>query len=446
VNASPDVLVAGAGPAGAAVAIGLTRLGYRVGVLAVPRPFVSCEGVSARVREGLGNAGLLHAAAAVPSPSPRRAIWAGTERTAGAESLLWREGFDRALREDLDAAGVGCESGRLRSCRPVPGGGVEAVLSDGSRRLAAALVDARGRAAFERRQCALQGPPTVAVSQCWRGTPGEVGSLVFAFDEGWAWCTRLPDGTRFTQIFLASDALTLPARPALGGWLHERLLALPLAREWVAGCRAVAAPVARACTAWLHARPWESGVLRAGDAAMAVDPLSGNGIFQALSSASVAPAVINTLLQDPANATLAADFYSARLRELFLRFARAGRDFYAEEAPGSGSPFWHVRARWPDAEPMHASEDRVLGVEVRPVVEEGWIRAREVAITTAQPLGVWRVAGEDIVAWLRVPAPSRAARLLEAIPDPRRRQILSDWLAHHGELPDTGDGPRRSMP
>lgn len=286
----------------------------------------------------------------------------------------------------------------------------------------------------------------MAVSQRWRGEPGEAASLVFSLGEGWAWCTRLPDGTRFTQLFFASDAMTLPARPALANWLHERLSALPLAREWVAGCRAAAAPVSRACTAWLHAEPWESGVLRVGDAAMAVDPLSGNGIFQALSSASVAPAVLNTVLRGGDGAALAADFYTARLRELFLRFARAGRDFYAEEAAGASSPFWQVRARWPDAEPMHASEDRVLGIELRPVVEEGWIRPREVAITTAQPLGVWRVADEDITAWLRVPAPSRAARLLEAIPDPRRRQILSDWLSNHGELPDTGNSPRRSIP
>jgi ATP-binding cassette subfamily B protein len=72
------------------------------------------------------------------------------------------------------------------------------------------------------------------------------------------------------------------------------------------------------------AQTWQGPVL---SARSAVDPLSGNGIFQALSSAFLAPAVVNTLLRAPGQAALAKRFYQERLDHLFLRFARIGRDF-----------------------------------------------------------------------------------------------------------------------
>ena len=47
------VVVLGAGPAGAAVALGLRRLGHTVTVVGVPRAFDAIEGVSDRVVAGL---------------------------------------------------------------------------------------------------------------------------------------------------------------------------------------------------------------------------------------------------------------------------------------------------------------------------------------------------------------------------------------------------------
>ena len=58
------VLILGAGPAGAAVALGLQRLGYTVQVVSDWRRFAAVEGVSQRVLDGLRQAGLLRALAA----------------------------------------------------------------------------------------------------------------------------------------------------------------------------------------------------------------------------------------------------------------------------------------------------------------------------------------------------------------------------------------------
>jgi hypothetical protein len=188
--------------------------------------------------------------------------------------------------------------------------------------------------------------------------------------------------------------------------------------------------VARGSTAILQSPLAESWMLRVGDAAMAVDPLSGNGIFQALSGASVAPAVINTLLREPERAELALRFYEERVRHLFLRFARIGRDFYRAETRWSGRAFWRARAAWPDEEPAHAAAaPRVVGEELRPVVERGFIRERSVLVTSEQPLGVWRVAGAEL-------AP--LARDLPESAEHRREELL-----RRIEAVSRGDGPGR---
>ncbi|EGC97958.1 monooxygenase FAD-binding protein, partial [Burkholderia sp. TJI49] len=92
---------------------------------------------------------------------------------------------------------------------------------------------------------------------------------------------------------------TLPPRDALPAWCAARRHT-PLARDFFGDCAAAEARVfARTSSATLCADTGGANWLRVGDAAMAVDPLSGNGIFQSLSSALQAPAVIHTLLAHP---------------------------------------------------------------------------------------------------------------------------------------------------
>ena len=115
---------------------------------------------------------------------------------------------------------------------------------------------------------------------------------------------------------------------------------------------------------------------------MAVDPLSGNGIFQSLSSALQAPVVINTLLRRPERAVLALQFHQARVEQLFLRFARIGRDFYAQEQGRAEHTFWARRRAWPDAQPMHAEAHwQAVQVARRPVLRDGLVEEAEVVVT-----------------------------------------------------------------
>ena len=75
----PRIVVLGAGPAGAATAIGLRRLGHTVTVVSEWRRFAAVEGVSQRVLEGLRHAGLSGALSEAAMPATRQVRWNGEQ-------------------------------------------------------------------------------------------------------------------------------------------------------------------------------------------------------------------------------------------------------------------------------------------------------------------------------------------------------------------------------
>ena len=66
-----------------------------------------------------------------------------------------------------------------------------------------------------------------------------------------------------------------------------------------------------------------------GDSASSIDPLSGNGAFQAMSMSSIAPYVINTILnKSEVEQKVAIDFYKSRVQFIFDKFSKVGKEFY----------------------------------------------------------------------------------------------------------------------
>ncbi len=257
------------------------------------------------------------------------------------------------------------------------------------------LVEARGRQAplaADR----LRGPETVSLLNLWQSDPGAPASAVESLDDGWAWMARLADGRCYWQVTL--DAERLPGKAALPEYCAARRRASALVAElFDARALAPAQVHARSSTAILAGDCVGDDWLRVGDAAMAVDPLSGNGIFQSLSSALQAPVVINTLLRRPERAALAKQFHQQRIEQLFLRFARIGRDFYGLELERAGQPFWEHRRGWPDAQPLHLAADwAAVRVARRPVLRDGLVDEAEVVVTSDQPLGIWHLQGIEL--------------------------------------------------
>lgn len=174
-----SVVVLGAGPAGAATALGLARLGYPVTVVSEWRRFDAVEGVSERVLQGLRHAGLTHAAACALPPCARTTRWNGDTRTLNREHLIDRRRFDAALRHDLADAGMAVREATVRAVQADGDG--HAIRIDtpaGDVTLHAAfVVEARGRLAPLARD-AMRGPQTLSLLNVWQGTPGDAACAI----------------------------------------------------------------------------------------------------------------------------------------------------------------------------------------------------------------------------------------------------------------------------
>lgn len=441
------IVVLGAGPAGAAVALGLRRLGHEVTVVGAPRGFDAIEGVSERVVAGLRGAGLEAVLAAIAEPSPRRATWAGATTALNAERLVDRAAFDRLLWQALQDHGVECIAARVM--RWTPGqhgdGGHELQIQRPDEKQAQTwrarfVVEARGRLAPHPPAGVARGPETVAL--LWRGqgeAGGEAGSAVESLRGGWTWCARLPGGAVALQLTVDPSAEALPPRSRLGAYIRARLstvrAALPFLAVPATELHAFARTSGALCAPEVAGEDW----LRVGDAAMAADPLSGNGIFQSLSSALQAPMVVHTLLRHQADAAHARRFHRERVHGLFQRFARIGRDFYAQETRWAGEPFWARRRAWPDALPSHgAVADGIPHIDTRPVVDRDRIRLAEVVVTAEQPLGIWHVDGMALAPLWRAAraAPGAEAQALAPLVggSPERAAAVAHWMRQQGLL------------
>ena len=440
-----DVIILGSGPAGTATALGLGKLGYEVVVISSPRGFRACEGVSERVLEGLRSAGCHRACAALPPPTPRNVRWNGVTSSANQERLVLREEFDKALLEDLHQGGIKLVPARVSGIAWPEDSLARVSLEDHggkeTRISASFVVEARGRTAPGGGEARIRGPETVSLLQHWRGPRCTPQSMAASFADGWAWLARTADGQRFTQVTLAADAADFPKKSALRDYYFQHLGSVDEAAEFYQDADPQGELTARSSTAVLHDDTVQGRFIRIGDAAIAPDPLSGNGIFNALSTALVAPAVINTILQSPSHASLAAHFYEERVRHSFMRFARIGRDFYTMEESWPASRFWRARAQWPDAEPAHGSlAPQIVAIANKPVVDNYQIREREVVVTSDQPPGVWHIDGIElapVVKALRGRPLQTINELYEYLPsvvsaDKHQLPLLVAWLMKYG--------------
>ncbi len=399
------IIVAGAGPAGAIAALGLARLGYEVSVIAKGRSFQSCEGISERVVQALQGQSARHALQQVSAPSPRSVHWNGTHSSANTERLVSRQAFDDALRKDLKDAGITVISGQLRSWHESDQG-VDAHYQ--SETLATKtlhgdfFVEARGRGVSAKAQERLKGPETLSLLLKWQTDSGQQKSMAASLPQGWAWLARLENGECYTQMTLASDTPGLPTKAQLKDFVLEQLHKVDEFKNFIGDGKIVGELTARSSTAILHSDPIGERSIRIGDAAMAVDPLSGNGIFQSLSTALSAPAVINTLLNRPEQKHVAQTFFRQRVNHSFMRFARMGRDFYQLEQQWPESAFWKQRAVWPDVqaahEPIAVSK---ITIESRAVVDNHFIQSTDVVVTPDQPLGIWHMDGVELAPLVR---------------------------------------------
>ena len=307
-----DVVVVGAGPAGTAAAITAVARGLTtvcVDKAHFPRDKTCGDGLTAnalRLLEQLGvAAGDLDAAApafvretVLVSPSGRRAHLPLPTNGAHA-AVVSRRALDAALVGVARGRGVDIREGlALETLKPV-GESVELTFDDGSVLDASHVIAADGHWSTVRRALAPDAPRDLgewhAVRQYFDGVDDERLWVIFERDllPGYAWVFPLPDGRANVGYgVLRSDGRSGRALKDL--W--PDLLARPILRD-ILGPKA---RPAESVHAWPIPTRYEPGrlvsghVFFAGDAAGVVDPMTGEGIAQAIETGMLAAEAIAT--------------------------------------------------------------------------------------------------------------------------------------------------------
>jgi flavin-dependent dehydrogenase len=368
------------------------RLGIGVRILGRPRSD-TIEGVSPRTIDLLRTSGLVEAARDCAVTAPRSAYWAG-ERIAGSrESLVSRVRFDAALRRDLSSAGLEILPETVREVRPRPGG--FRVVTDIGEHHARCAIDARGRRV---RRADELGPRLIAWNELYRPLHAvPYGSALVALERGWCWIASTgerADGRLFLQ-YVGSARAAAPSSTAQLAAAAEHLpeLAHPLALTPTERLDAMAG---RAAVARFSLPARMPGFLRIGDAAVAMDPLSGHGIYEALRSAQAAIAGMNSYLTGGPWEPIAR-FMNERAGEVWRRSLATAAEFYRRGAAHGAAAFWRATAdayatRAAHAGPRHSGAGRV---ETRPVLNGSRIEMREVWVSASWPRGIRQLKGPE---------------------------------------------------
>jgi geranylgeranyl reductase family protein len=311
---SVDVVVVGAGPAGAAAAILLAERGFRIVVLdraRFPRPKLCGEYLSpetARVLDRVGVLKAVDAAGATPLvgmriTAPDGTVLAGRYREVGP----WRPYRDYAMglsRATLDALLVD----RLRAmpvdfreqtrvtdvlCEGEQVVGVSAVDASGqSRSLRARLVigaDGRGSIVAQRLGCRWPHRlRRMALVTYVRGIADcrEVGEI-YVDPPDYAILNPLgPDQVNMSLVVPLEHVA--PWSDRLEQFMVARVKQLRHLTRRLAGSERTATVQAMGPLAYAVSPPRQGGVLLVGDAAGFYDPLTGEGVFSALRAAELA--------------------------------------------------------------------------------------------------------------------------------------------------------------
>jgi 2-polyprenyl-6-methoxyphenol hydroxylase-like FAD-dependent oxidoreductase len=165
---------------------------------------------------------------------------------------------------------------------------------------------------------------------------GSPSLLVEATPDGWWYSSARAEGRVVAALVTDPDLLAATGRGATA--MQIALDRAPLTSGLVRSLAAATYTVS-ACSATLEPVAGE-GWLAVGDAAIARDPLSGQGIVTAMHGAVVAAKAVEDLLHgDP----LALNAYAAQMRAWGRSYLGARREVYASQTRWTDRPFWRRR-------------------------------------------------------------------------------------------------------
>jgi len=296
-----DITIAGAGPAGSVLALLAARARYRVLLVEKSRFDRPRFGETAppELRQALTRVGLERLAQA---PFCREApevlsVWGSDEPRSrhhisspyGTALHLDRRAFDEALALVARDAGADLKLGCAARFAAQPRGGYSVQLSTGERIRTNAAILATGRAGgglglpYVREY--LDNNVAVAARLSQPAGHLDTRTVIEAVQGGWFYLAALP-GNEIIAVFITLATLVPSERRARLRWWLEALARTNLVRHALNGCRLPEIlSVANARASFARSDVGDSW-LAIGDARIAPDPLSGQGIIWAIDDAA----------------------------------------------------------------------------------------------------------------------------------------------------------------
>ena len=328
-GASPDVLVAGAGPAGSATAVLLARAGFRVTLAdraAFPRDKICSEFLSPEALRVLDRLGVLAELESRGAPLDGMAVTAA--RGARLEGSFARAGYSpfrpsglSVARVHLDAALAGaavaagatllertaveeltCESGAVSGAVVRDGAGgrrvIHARLTVGADGLRSLVARRLGRRSLGRPRRVAFAAHVAGIAGLGRHAEMVVG------ERGYAGLN--PIGGGITSVALVvPQADVAAARGRAANFFFESLDRFPGLRGRVARAGLVRRILVTGPFAAWSGRVTADGAALVGDAADFFDPFTGEGICSALRGAEMLASAAATALAGPGQVTAA---------------------------------------------------------------------------------------------------------------------------------------------
>ena len=350
------MLIAGAGPAGAATAISLGDFAPDLRVALIDAPAADGlrvgEAVPPQIKTILEHLDVWQAFAADGHRPSYRTVsaWGGPDLLSNeflfqTDQIGWR--LDRAR---FDAMLLG----RAAQCATHVPSRVDAAvhqndawdvrLDDGTHMSARFLVDATGRGAMLARAHGARFENLdrlVASVMLFDGAPDDgTGLLIETFADGWWYTAALPQTRRIVACMTDADLARAAGVVGVDGFLGALGSTRHVGRT-VVGAQPRGVPVLKPAGSRRMTRACALPLLCAGDAASCFDPVSGQGIFKALRSGIFASYAIGDHLSRNDDKGLAR--YRKFIADEFDDYRETLRDYCAREQRFADRVFWRRR-------------------------------------------------------------------------------------------------------